>query len=107
MDAEPNYPWVLALSTARRRLSQLKAGVIIAGTVALGALAAVAAAASPSPGSQAPATSPAAPAVDVFGQSTQAGPDNPPPGAGIPGGAGGIAGDNLGQGAPNIVTAPS
>ncbi|HEV1998393.1 MAG TPA: hypothetical protein VGR61_09735 [Candidatus Dormibacteraeota bacterium] len=104
MDAEPNYPWVVALSTARRRLSQMKAGVIIAGTVAFGAVAALAAAASPSPGAQAPAALPGAPAVDVFGQSTHAGPDNPPPGTGIPGATGG---DNLGQGAPNIVTAPS
>lgn len=105
MEAEPNYPWVVALGSARRRLAQLKAGVAIAGTVALGAVAALAAAASPAPATAAPAGSASPPAVDVFGQSTQPGPDNQPGGAPGPGTAN--PGDNLGQGPPAIVTAPS
>jgi len=104
MDVEPHYPWVLAMHDARRRLSRLKAGVAVAGTLALGIVAALAAAASPAPAVQ-PTAAAAPKTVDVFGQGTQPGPDNPPlaidPGNPNPGA------DNQGQATPGIVTAPS
>ncbi|MGI8610545.1 MAG: hypothetical protein ACR2MY_15195 [Candidatus Dormibacteria bacterium] len=99
MDAEPNYPWIVAMGTARRRLNRLKTAVAVGGTLLLAAVAALAAAASPAP--PAPAAAAGSAGVDVFGQSVQPGPDNLPPGPGATGG------DNLGQGAPSIVTAPS
>ncbi len=103
MDAEPNYPWVVAMGAARRRLTRLQAAVAVAGAVVLGAVAALAAVASPAPAST-PGASPASSSVDVFGQSTQPGPDNQPPGAIDPGNP---SGANLGQGPPSIVSAPS
>ena len=105
MDADPHYPWVVAMDAARRRLTRLKVGVAVAGAVVLGCVAALAAAASPTPAAPAPGVAASPASVDVFGQSTQPGPDNQPVIPGPGGNPGG--GDSLGQGPPSIVTAQS
>jgi hypothetical protein len=103
-----DYPWVHALRVAQQRLSRLKVGVAAAGAFLLGLIAAVVAGQSVVASPASPAAA-ATPGVDIFGQSTapgpdlQLGPDNQPqtndPGL--------LPGDNGGQGAPPIVTAPS
>jgi hypothetical protein len=67
--ADPSYPWVQALDAARRRLSRLKRGTIIAAVLGLGAI---------SGGISASRSSeqPAPPATDIFGQQVDAGQPN-------------------------------
>ena len=98
----PEYPWVQAIQQARRLLWRLKVGVAATGTFALGLIVALAAGQTASASSLAPGASPAAPTTDVFGQSTQPGPDNQP-GTIDPG----LGGQPPAQQAPEIVTAPS
>jgi hypothetical protein len=102
------YPWVHAMRAAQQRLSWLKVGVAASGAFLLGLIAAVVAGQSAVASPQAPAAA-ATPGVDIFGQSTQPGPDLQPgpdnqPGTTDPGL---LPGGGVGQGAPRIVTAPS
>ncbi|MEA2682574.1 MAG: hypothetical protein QOK05_902 [Chloroflexota bacterium] len=76
MDSQ--YPWVHAMQRARRLLWRLKIGVAATGTFALGLFVALAAGQSAAASAPSPSATPSAPATDVFGQSTQPGPDNQP-----------------------------
>lgn len=90
------------MESARRLLWRLKVGVAAGGTFALGVIVALAAGQSATATVPNPTASPPAAATDIFGQSTQPGPDNQPsttdPGPG---------GQAPSQQVPPIVSAPS
>jgi hypothetical protein len=101
------YPWVQALDSARHLLWRLKLGVAATGTFALGVIVALAAGQSATATVPPPSASPPASSTDIFGQSTQPGPDNQP--STTDPGQGGQAPGQLApaQQAPPIVSAPS